>query len=95
MVNVVEVQAMNILEMHLVAWSFKSKQRSMWQDRALMTEEGMMLLTTARHSGLMRICTPDLHHKDKEMILWGSFVMKRGCVQHSTQLIMPTLWGKP
>lgn len=48
MVIVVEVQAMNILEMHLVAWSFKSKQRSMEQDRALMTEEGMMLLTTAR-----------------------------------------------
>lgn len=48
MVIVVEVQAMNILEMHLVAWSFKSKQRSMRQDRALMTEEGIMLLTTAR-----------------------------------------------
>lgn len=95
MVKVVEVQAMNILEMHLVAWSFKSEQRSMWQDRALMTEGGMMLLTTARHSGLMRICTPDPHRKDKGMILWGSFLMKRGCVQHGTQLIMPTLWGKP
>lgn len=48
MVIAVEVQAMNIVEMHLVAWSFKSKQRSMGQDRALMTEEGMMLLKTAR-----------------------------------------------
>lgn len=72
MVIVVEVQAMNILEMHLVAWSFKSKQRSVGQDRALMTEERMMLLTTARTS------TPgadeNLHArpalKNKEMILW-------------------------
>ena len=48
MVTVVEIQAMNILETYLVAWSFKSKQRSMGQERALMTEEGMMLLTTAR-----------------------------------------------
>lgn len=48
MVTVVGIQAMNILQMHLVAWSFKSKQRSTGQDRALMTEEGMMLLTTAR-----------------------------------------------
>lgn len=47
MVIVVEVQAMNILEILFVAWSFKSEQRSMSRDRALMTEEGMMLLTTA------------------------------------------------
>lgn len=45
MVIAVEFQAMNIPKMHLVAWSFKSKQKSMGQDRALMTEEGMMLLS--------------------------------------------------
>lgn len=48
MVIVVEAQAMNILGMHFVAWSFKSKLRSMEQDRALTTEEGMMPLKTAR-----------------------------------------------
>lgn len=47
MVTVVEVQALDIVEMHLVAWSFKSKQSSVGQDWALMTEEGMMQLTTA------------------------------------------------
>lgn len=36
MVTVVEVQAMNIIEM-LVAWSFKAKQRSIGEDRALLT----------------------------------------------------------
>ncbi len=90
MVIVVEVQAMNILEMHLVAWSFISKQRSTGQDRALMTEGGMKLLTTARTP------TPEadenLHarpapRKQRDDSL-GGFLMKRGCVntgqEHTT-----------
>lgn len=48
MVIVVKVQEMNITEMHLVAQSFKSNQRFMGQDRAQMTEGGMILLMTAR-----------------------------------------------
>lgn len=48
MVIVVKVQAMTITEMHLVARSFKSNQRFMGQDRAQMTEGGMILLMTAR-----------------------------------------------
>lgn len=43
MVIVVGVQAMNITDM-LVAWSFEVKQTL----RVLMTDEEMMLLTTAR-----------------------------------------------
>lgn len=46
MVIVVKVQAMTITEMHLVAQSFKSNQRFMGQDRAQMTEGGMLM--TAR-----------------------------------------------
>ena len=93
MVIVVGFQAMNILEMHLVAWSFKWKQGSVEQDRALMTEDGMMLLTTAKgswHPALRRICTPDLLHKNRDESLGGKDLVKTWWLRQSrsTQLIL-------